>query len=111
VGNTRVTPVAAWRPGTHVAGVGTIGYGPMGSIVAPVSGEVCAYVYGKAGSLAGAVALRPGRRLTVFTTDEQGTVLARRESQAQSSRKLAVVLGVAGLIITGVATGVAFLVV
>lgn len=33
VGNTPVTPVAAWRPGTHVAGVGTIGYGPMGSIV------------------------------------------------------------------------------
>lgn len=69
------------------------------------------YVYGKAGSLDGAVALRPGRRLTVFTTDEQGTVLARRESQVQSSRSLAVVLGVAGLIITGVATGLVFLVV
>jgi hypothetical protein len=56
--------------------------------------------------------LKPGRRaVTVLTTDDHSTVVARRHSNAKETRSLAIFLGQAGLVVTAAATALLFLVI
>jgi hypothetical protein len=50
------------------------------------------------------------RAVTVLTTDDHSTVVARRHTNAKETRSLAIFLGQAGLVVTAAATALLFLV-
>lgn len=71
-----------------------------------------AYAFGSAGRHKGLVMLKPSRRgVTVLTTDDHSTVVARRHTNARETRSLAIFLGQAGLVVTAAATALLFFVV